>query len=92
LAYPDFAKEHILDIDSSGRNVGAVLSQVRDGREVVIAYQSMALSVTKKNYCTTKMKLMVVIEAAKHFRLYLYERMLCLWTNHACLIWLCKRA
>jgi len=37
LAYPDPAKEYILDTDASNHNVGAVLSQVQDGCEVVVA-------------------------------------------------------
>jgi len=43
LAYPDPAKEYILDTDASNYNVGAALSQVQDGREVVVAYYSKAL-------------------------------------------------
>jgi len=31
-----------LDSDASNHNVGAVLSQVQDGREVVVAYYSKA--------------------------------------------------
>jgi len=31
LAYPDPAKEYILDTDASNHNVGTVLSQVQDG-------------------------------------------------------------
>jgi len=36
LAYPDPAKEYILDTDACNHNVGAVLSQVQNGREIVI--------------------------------------------------------
>jgi len=36
LAYLDPAKEYILDTDASDHNVGAVLSQVQDGRKVVV--------------------------------------------------------
>jgi len=49
LAYPNQAKEYILDIDANDHNVGVVLSQVRDGREVVVAYYSKAMSAPKKN-------------------------------------------
>jgi len=46
LAYPDPNLEYILDTDASDQNVGAVLSQVQEGREVVVAYYSKSLSLT----------------------------------------------
>jgi len=61
-----------LDTNASDHNVGAVLSQVQYGREVV-AYYSEVLSTAEKNYCTTRKELLVVIKAVKHFRRYLYE-------------------
>jgi len=41
---PDFALEYILDTDASDHNVGAVLSQVQGGQEVVVAYYSISLT------------------------------------------------
>jgi len=92
LAYPDPAKEYIFDTDASNHNVGAVLSQVQDGREVVVAYYSKALSTPEKNYCTTRRELLAVVKAVKPFRPYLYGRTFRLRTDHASLIWLCRRA
>jgi len=92
LAYPDPALEYILDTDASDQNVGAVLSQVQEGREVVVAYYSKSLSPTERNYCTTRKELLAVIKSVKHFRPYLYGRRFRLRTYHASLIWLCKRA
>jgi len=48
LAYPDPALEYILDTNSSDQNVGAALSQVQEGREVVVAYYSKSLSPTEQ--------------------------------------------
>ena len=81
-----------MDTDASNHNVGAVLSQVQDGREVVVAYYSKALSAPEKNYCTTRRELLAVVKAVKHFRPYLYGRTFRLRTDHASLIWLCRRA
>jgi len=72
--------------------VGAVLSQVQDGREVVVAYYSKALLAPEKNYCTTRRELLAVVKAVKHFRPYLYRHTFRLRTDHASLIWLCRRA
>jgi len=85
LAYPDPVREYILDTDASNHNVGAVLPQVQDGREVVV-------SAPEKNYCTTRRELLAVVKAVKHFRPYLYGRTFRLRTDHASLIWLCRRA
>jgi len=92
LAYPDPAQEYILDTDASNHNVGAALSQVQDGCEVVVVYYSKALSAPEKNYCTTRRELLVVVKSVKHFRPYLYGRTFRLRTDHTSLIWLCRRA
>ena len=54
LAYPRSEGEYILDTDASNHAIGAVLSQIQDGEERVIAYASRALQGGQKNYCTTK--------------------------------------
>jgi len=64
LVYPDPAKEYILDIDASDHSVGAVLSQVQGGSEVVVAYYSKTLAAAEKTYCTTRKELLAVVKAA----------------------------
>jgi len=73
LAYPDLAEEYILDTNASDHNVDAVLShlsQVQEGREVVVVYYSKSLSAAENTYCTTRKKFLAVIKAVKHFRPY----------------------
>jgi len=60
LAYPDPAKEYILDTDASDHSVGAVLSQVQGGTEVVVAYYSKTLTAAEKNYCIARKELLAV--------------------------------
>jgi len=80
LAYPDPAKEYILDTDAS---MGAVLSQVQGGSEVVAAYYSKIFAAAEKNYCTTRMELLAVVTTVKHFWPCLYGRTFRLRTDHA---------
>ena len=76
LAYADFNKPFILDIDASLSGLGSVLSQVQDGQERVIAYASRALRENEKtmqNYSSFKLELLGLKWAVtEKFKDYLY--------------------
>lgn len=72
LSYPSTNDMFILDTDASAYRVGAVLSQLQDGKEVVIAYGSKTLSRSQMGYCTTYRELLAVVTFVKQFRHYLY--------------------
>ena len=91
LGYPDPNLQYILDTDASAVGVGAVLSQVQDGEERVIAYYSKTLAPPERNYCVTRQKLLAAVKAVKHFRPYLYGNKFKLRMDHASLCWLCQR-
>ena len=91
LGYPDPTRPYILNTDASAVGVGAVLSQVQNGEERVIAYYSKTLATAERNYCVTRRELLAVVKATKHFRPYLYGRQFLLRTDHASLLWLCRR-
>ena len=91
LGYPIPGLEYILDTDASNTATGAVLSQMQEGHERVIAYYSKSLSPQEVNYCVTRKELLSVIKALKHFRPYLIGTKFRLRTDHASLIWLYKR-
>jgi len=60
--------EFILDTDAS--NIGdAILSQVQEGEEKIIAYFSCVLSKTEKKYCITRRELLAIIDSIKSFPL-----------------------
>lgn len=44
MGHPNKSDEFILDVDASGTGIGAVLQQVQEGRERVIAYASRSLN------------------------------------------------
>ena len=74
LGYPDPSLNYIIDTDASLDGVGAVLSQIQDGRERVISNFSNSLSGGQKNYCVTRRELLAVIKAVNHFRPHLYGK------------------
>ena len=88
LASPRTTEPFLLDTDASNVGVGAVLSQVHDGGERVIAYYSHALSRPERNYCTTRRELLAVVREIDNFHPYLYGRPFTVRTDHASLQWL----
>ena len=88
LAYPLDQGQYTLDTDASLVGLGAVLSQEQDGEERVIAYYSRSLSKPERNYCVTRLELLAVVNAVKHFHTYLYGRRFTVRTDHASLKWL----
>ena len=88
LAFPDFRQPFILDTDASDVGMGAVLSQVLDGQERVIAYASRTLSKPERRYCVTRRELLAVVTFVQHFRPYLLGSRFLLRTDHSSLTWL----
>ena len=59
---------YYLDTDASDKSIGAVLSQVQDGQEKVIAYAGRALSKNEMNYCVYRKELLAVVYFTRHFK------------------------
>jgi hypothetical protein len=79
---------YILDTDASGTGIGAVLSQMQDGRERVIAYASKTMNLAQRRYCTTYRELLTVVKFTKHFHYYLWGQKFLVRTDHGSLRWL----
>lgn len=88
LCYPNQTGKFILDTDASGFGMGAVLSQIQEGEEKVIAYASRTFNKAQRQYCTTKRELLAVVTFLRHFRHYLLGRKFLLRSDHAPLLWL----
>ncbi|MBJ4962376.1 Ty3/Gypsy family RNase HI domain-containing protein [Salmonella enterica subsp. enterica serovar Mbandaka] len=88
LGYPQPDQPFILDTDASNTGIGAVLSQVQDGQEKVIAYFSKSLSKPERNYCVTRKELLAVVKAVEHFLHYLYGQKFLIRIDHGALRWL----
>ena len=88
LAYPDPDKKFILDTDASGVAIRAVLSQEHDGEEKVVAYYSRSLTKQERRYCVTRRELLAIVDALKHFHVYLYGVHFTVRTDHGSLRWL----
>ena len=63
LGYADYTKEFVVEVDASLQGLGAVLSQKKEGKTVVIAYASRSLRKNEKNmqnYSSMKLELLAL--------------------------------
>lgn len=85
LGLPRNEGTYYLDTDASEESVGAILSQLQDGEERVIAYSSRRISDVEKRYSTTRKELLAVVFGLRQYRQYLLGRRSVLRTDHAAL-------
>ena len=88
LAFPRRQGKFIIDTDASLETVVAVLSQIQDGNEKVIAYALHALSKHEVQYCVTRKELLAVNKYLKHFNHYLMGQKFLIRTDHRALTWM----
>jgi len=92
LAYPNFELPFILTNDASKVAIGAILSQVQDGKERPIAYASRQLNTAEQNYTVSEQVMLALVWATRYFRCYLYGKRFLVRTDHAALTYLQKFA
>ena len=59
---------YYLDTDASGMAIGAVLSQMQEGQDRMLAYGSLYLSMVERIYCIIQRKLLVVMYFMEYYR------------------------
>lgn len=86
LAYADFTRPFILEVDASHSGLGAVLSQEQDGRVRPVAYASRGLRPTERNmnnYSSMKLEFLVLKWAlTEKFREYLLGNKCLVYTDN----------
>ena len=71
LAFLNFRQPFVIDTDASETALGAVLSQIIDGKERPIAFESRLLSKTEVNYATRKREAIGIVQAMQWLRPYM---------------------
>ena len=88
LTSPEEEKPFTLHTDASGIGIGTVLSQEIDGTDKPITYYSRRLKPAEARYLVTKQVCLAVVEAVRHFRVYLSGRPFTVVTDHRSLVYL----
>jgi len=78
--------------DASNYIVGAILAQKIYKKPQVIYYASRMLDVTQENYTTTEKELILIVLALEKFRSYFLSSPIVVFTDHAALNFLLKKA
>ena len=87
-AFPDFSQSFRLYTDASTAGLGAILAQVREGKERIICCASRSLNQAKKAYPSTKLECLAIVWVVAKFRPYLMAMPFEVYMDHYALQWL----
>ncbi|KRH93508.1 pol polyprotein [Pseudoloma neurophilia] len=85
---PDLSLPFILTSDASNVAIGAILSQIKDGKRQMIAAFSKTLDNTQLNYSVTDKELLAAVKGIQYFKHYLLGKKFTLETDHQALKYL----
>jgi hypothetical protein len=74
LTFTDFKVPFVLTTDASTVGLGAVLSQVQEGVERLISFESRQLNKAESAYSASELQTLAVVWATKYFSCYLYGK------------------
>ena len=93
LAHPNWDSPFAVHTDACKHGLGATLTQVVDGKEMVVCYASRALAPNELAYNTYEKECLAVVWACSlWYSLYLYGRKFTVVTDNQALTWLFTRA
>ena len=87
-AFPDFSQAFRLYTDASTAGLGAILAQVRAGKDRNICCTSRSLNQAEKAYPATKLECLTIVWAVAKFRSYLMAMPFEVFTDQYALQWL----
>ena len=87
-AFLGFSQAFRLYTDASTAGLGAILAQVRDGKERIICCASRVLNQAEKSYQATKLECLAIVWPVAKFRPYLMAMPFEVFTDHYALQWL----
>ena len=82
LQLADLTRPYIVTIDASNFTIGAMLSQVWDDGEHLVAYESRKMNAAKQNYPTHERELLAVIHALRTWRHYFLGKKFTIGSDH----------
>ena len=88
LHFLDETSEIVLQTDACNTGMGAYLFQIKDGKEIPIAFMSKAFDERLSKWCTFQQEGFAIFYAMKKWRHLLLDRKFKLMTDHANLIYL----
>ena len=88
LSYPDFCLPFILTTDASEVGISGVLSQEVNGHDHPVGFFSESLSQAQRNYSATDRECLAIVEAIRHFDMFLAGSEFIIRTDHRPLTYL----
>ncbi|HLP44037.1 MAG TPA: RNase H-like domain-containing protein [Candidatus Nanoarchaeia archaeon] len=82
LAFPNFDEPFMLTTDASGYAAGAILTQMQNNKERLIACASKVFTDTEQRYSNTEREMTAVIYGIDHFKSYLWGNKFIVFTDN----------
>ena len=91
LASPDPNEPFLLQTDTSGVGIIAILSQIQEnGEEKPVGYYFRQMLPRERRYTVSEQECLGVVEGIQHFKIYLSSGQFTVVTHHRCLTYLHK--